>query len=186
MKISHIFTSACTISPRSSAIITASSAPSARRLFIMDPLSIISGVAGVAAAGVALSSALYDLVASISNAPKEMVEIAQGIHDLSTVLRELRRGMRKSRKMLSGRLFRSVSSVMDRIRDIHDKVDQLLDAEGSLARLLWAFRKSKAMKLLAIIESHKSTVQLIAVTITLAVVQREHTEYVLSMLRYVL
>lgn len=40
--------------------------------------------------------------------------------------------------------------------------------------MLWAFRKSKATKLLAKIESHKSTVQLIATTMLLAVEERKY------------
>jgi hypothetical protein len=143
----------------------------------MDPLSIIGSVAGVAAAGAALSSGLYDLIACIKDAPNEIIETAQGIHDLSTVLRELRRILKKARKILKDRLLKAVTSIMERIRHTHNRVDQLLDIDGNLARVLWAFRRSKAAKLLATIESHKSTIQLITATITLAIVQREHKKY---------
>ena len=142
----------------------------------MDPLSIMGGVAGVATAGVAISSALYDLIASIRDAPIEMIEIARGVHDLSTVLRELRRVLKKAYKILRDRLLKAVKSVMDRIRDTQDEVDRLLDVEGGLSRIFWAFRKSRANKLMATIEGHKSTVQLMATTVTLALVQRQQTE----------
>ena len=135
----------------------------------------MGSVAGVATVGVALSSALYDIVAAIRDAPKEMAEIAQGIQELSIVLGELRRVLKKARKLLRDRLLKAVSSAMERIQATHDKVDRVLDVEGGLARVFWAFRRSKATKLLATIESHKSTVQLMATTITLAIVQREHT-----------
>lgn len=79
--------------------------------------------------------------------------------------------------MLRNGLLRAITSVLTRIEDTHDKVDGLLGAEGGLSLVLWAFRKSKATKLLATIESHKSTVQLMATTITLALVQRQHTAY---------
>jgi len=143
----------------------------------MDPLSVASGVAGVAMAGVAISSALFDLVASVRDAPKEMLEMGQSIHDLATVLRELRRVLRRARKMLRSRLLRAVGSVLDRIRDTHDRVDRLLDVEAGLVRIFWAFRRARATKLLATLESHKSTVQLMATTITLALVQRQDAGY---------
>ena len=41
----------------------------------------VGGVAGIATAGVAISSVIYDLIASTHSAPSEMVEIAQAIHD---------------------------------------------------------------------------------------------------------
>ena len=147
----------------------------------MDPLSIAGSVAGVATVGVALSSALYDIIAAIRDAPKEMLQIAQGISDLSTVLRELQRVLKKARTLLRDRLLKAVSSIMCRIRDTHDKIDGLLDVDSGLARILWAFQRSKATKLLATIESQKSTIQLMATTVTLAIVQKENNRYELPL-----
>jgi hypothetical protein len=144
----------------------------------MDPLSVISGVAGVATAGAALSSALFQLIATIRDAPREMIDIAHSIRDLSSVLRELRRILRRGKGLFKDSLFRAVRSATNRIRGIHEDIDELLDPSGGgLARVIWAFRKSKATKLLAQIESHKSTVHLMATTMLLAMEERKYTKY---------
>lgn len=141
----------------------------------MDPFSIISGVAGIATAGSALASTLFDIISSIRDAPREMIDIARGIRELSTILRELRGIFKQGRRLFKDRLFKAIRSATHRIEDVHDEIDDLLDHDGgNMARVLWAFRKSKATKLLAKIESHKSTVQLIATTMLLAVEERKY------------
>lgn len=141
----------------------------------MDPFSIISGVAGITTAGSALASTLFDIISSIRDAPREMIDIARGIRELSTILRELRGILKQGRRLFKDRLFKAIRSATHRIADVHDEIDDLLDHDGgNMARVLWAFRKSKATKLLAKIESHKSTVQLIATTMLLAVEERKY------------
>lgn len=147
----------------------------------MDPLSIISGVTGVATACSALASTLYDFICTIRGAPQEMIDIARGIRELSVVLRELRGILKQGRHIFKNRLYMAITSSTERIADIHDKINGLLDPDGGgLARIMWAFRKSKATKLLASIESHKSTVQLIATLMMLAIEGRKHTRLVSS------
>ena len=142
----------------------------------MDPFSIISGVAGVATAGSALASVLYDFIRSIQDAPREMIEIARTVRELSSVLRELRRILIQGRQHFKERLFRAVRSATRRIKEVHEEIGGLLDHNGGgLSRVLWAFRRSKASKLLAKIETHKSAVQLIATTMLLAIEARRQS-----------
>ena len=141
-----------------------------------DPLSIISGIAGVATAGAALASILYDIIHNIRDAPREMIDIARGVRELSSVLRELRRILKRGTELFKRGLFRSLRSAIHRIKDIHEEIDGLLAATGGrLARIKWVFRKGKATNLLAKIESHKSTVSLFSTTMLLAVEERKHT-----------
>jgi hypothetical protein len=108
-----------------------------------------------------------------------MIDIARGIRELSFVLKELRGVLKKGRKLFKDRLYRSVRSATRRIEDIHEEIDALLDHHGGgLSRVIWQFRKSKATNLLAKIETHKSTVQLIATTMLLAVMERKHSKLV--------
>jgi hypothetical protein len=140
-----------------------------------DPFSIISGVAGIATAGSALASTLFDIISSIRDAPREMIEIARGIRELSTILRELRGIFKQGGRLFKDRLFQAILSATHRIEGVHDKISDLYDNKGgNMARVRWAFRKSKATKLLARIESHKSTVQLIVTTMLLAVEERKY------------
>ena len=143
----------------------------------MDPLSIISGIAGVATAGSALASVLYNIIHNIRDAPREMVDIARGVRELSSILRELRRILKRGTKLFKKSLFRGIVSVTRRIGDIHKDIDGLIsENDGALARLKWVFRKAKATSLLGKIESHKSTVQLLSTIMLLAIQERNHTK----------
>lgn len=142
---------------------------------MMDPLSIISGVVGVATAGSMLSGALFNLISTIHGAPREMTDIARGICDLSLVLRELRWVLREGHAVHRDRLLRAIKSAVRRIRQIHRDVDGLIagdDGPSPVVRILWVFCKSKTAVPLARIESHKSTVHLMVTTMLLAMEQR--------------
>ncbi|KFX93803.1 hypothetical protein O988_06617 [Pseudogymnoascus sp. VKM F-3808] len=106
------------------------------------------------------------------SAPKEMADIARGICDLTLVLRELRWVLREGQAIYRDRLLRAIQSAVRRIRKIHKDINGLIagdDGPSPVVRILWVFRKSKAAVLLARIESHKSTVQLMVTTMLLAV-----------------
>jgi hypothetical protein len=142
----------------------------------MDPFSVISGVAGILTAGSALSSALYDLIRSIQDAPREMVEIAGGISELALLLRELKNTLKAGKELYKPRLLRAIRSTTNRIHHLQSEVHDMIEENGSFSRIAWSFRRPKAKDLLAMIESHKSTLQLMATTMLLALKQRPSLE----------
>ncbi|KAJ3580270.1 hypothetical protein NPX13_g303 [Xylaria arbuscula] len=135
----------------------------------MDPLSVIASIAGVSTAGIALSRAIYDIVSSVRNAPKEASDIARGLCDLSLNLRELRRVLKGGQDICRRSLIKRVASSIKRVSRIQDEIEDLLDITGKGVRLRWLFRKSKIQGLLYAIESHKTGINLILQTMTLAV-----------------
>ncbi|KAI1368164.1 hypothetical protein F5Y08DRAFT_335937 [Xylaria arbuscula] len=135
----------------------------------MDPLSVIASIAGVSTAGIALSRAIYDIVSSVRNAPKEASDIARGLCDLSLNLRELRRVLKAGQDICRRSLIKRVASSIKRVSRIQDEIEDLLDITGKGVRLRWLFRKSKIQGLLYAIESHKTGINLILQTMTLAV-----------------
>jgi len=105
-----------------------------------------------------------------------MLGVVRGTRELSAILRELRRVLKKGQHIFRRRLYKSIRSATNRIGDLHSEIHSLLEHDsGKIARVNWAFRKSKATRLLARIESHKSTVQLIATTMLLAIAERKHS-----------
>ncbi|KAI8628741.1 hypothetical protein F5Y19DRAFT_112493 [Xylariaceae sp. FL1651] len=135
----------------------------------MDPLSIIASIAGVSTAGVSLSRAIYDVISTVRNAPKEITDIARGLSDLSFILRELRRVLKDGKDIYRRKLIRRVGSAVRRVGRVQDEIGRLLDGSGGLAKLKWIFRKSKTMALLYTIESHKTGINMILHTMMLAV-----------------
>ncbi|KAK4451044.1 hypothetical protein QBC34DRAFT_402054 [Podospora aff. communis PSN243] len=140
----------------------------------MDPLSIIGSVAGVATAGVSLVSVLFETVETYRNAPKEIGTIARGIQDLSLVLDQLVQVLSDGSDMHTRRLRKSVLATVKRIDDVHDEVWDLVErGDSSFGRVKWTlFLKGKMRDLVARIEAHKSTVQLVCTTLLLAMQQR--------------
>ncbi|KAH8885729.1 hypothetical protein GQ53DRAFT_828749 [Thozetella sp. PMI_491] len=146
----------------------------------MDPLSaigLLSGLAGIASAGASLSKALYDVASTIRGAPKEMEAVAQGIHDLSVVLDQMRRVLKEGKRMHKRRLRKGIHGVLCRIEDIHFEIRDMLSTESRLGRLKWVFRKPRIAYLMTRIESHKNTVSLMMQTMLIAIEQRRQDRH---------
>ncbi|KAI1345859.1 hypothetical protein F5Y01DRAFT_299400 [Xylaria sp. FL0043] len=140
----------------------------------MDPLSVIASIAGVSAAGISLSRAIYDVISTIRNAPKEISDIARGLCDLSFILRELRRVLKDGQDIYRKRLIRHVASAIKRVGQVQSEIEELLDIRGGGGtKLRWVFRKSKVTELLYTIESHKTGINMILQTMMLAVQLRQ-------------
>ncbi|KAH8888070.1 hypothetical protein GQ53DRAFT_843805 [Thozetella sp. PMI_491] len=141
----------------------------------MDPLSLMASVAGVAQAGISLSSALFDLISALRSAPQDMAEMARGVSDLSLVLDHLTSVLGEGRQIYRRKLLGALESAIQRIDGVHDEIWKLVDAgTGNMARVRWVFRRSKTAKLLFKIEAHKSTLQIMTTTLLLAVEQRKY------------
>ncbi|KAI0968673.1 hypothetical protein F4678DRAFT_442456 [Xylaria arbuscula] len=135
----------------------------------MDPLSVIASLAGISTAGIALSRAIYDAISSIRNAPKEVSTIAKGLCDLSVIFGELRRVLKDGENVYRRKLIRRVASAIRRVGRVQSEIKELLHGTGTLPKLKWAFRKSKAQELLYAIESYKTGINIILQTMVLAV-----------------
>ena len=143
----------------------------------MDPLSIIAGVTGIAAAGAQLANALFDMISTYRNAPIEITSIARGIQDLSVVLDRLIDVLEDGQKLHTQLLRQSVASAVGQIDDVHVEVWDFIDrGESGFGRIKWAIRKNKIKDLMSKIEAHKSTIQLVCTTLLLAVQQTKISE----------
>ncbi|KAI1125084.1 hypothetical protein F5Y10DRAFT_284511 [Nemania abortiva] len=136
---------------------------------LMDPLSVIASITGIATAGISLSRALYDAISTLRNAPKEVSQIARGLYELSSTFRELQRVLKDGRDVYRRKLIRRVASAIKRVGRVQREIQDLLDGSGALAKLRWVFRKAKTMELLYAIESHKTAISVILQTMMLAV-----------------
>ncbi|KAI1069248.1 hypothetical protein LB507_008608 [Fusarium sp. FIESC RH6] len=142
----------------------------------MDPLSIVAILAGifkVVKTGTSLSKDLHRFYASIQNAPREILDIAARISDLSFILGELHEFLEKNKDLCKRRLLNIINSTMSRVSDIHKDLKGLMDGHATLQRLLWLYNKPEVQYKLSVIESHKSGIQLIQNTLLLAALTRK-------------
>jgi hypothetical protein len=144
----------------------------------MDPLSIIASIAGIATAGTALSKAIYELISSSRGAAREMADMARTIADLSIVLGELRRVLKSAAELCSRRYLRRIKSAMRRIAKIHDEIHDILDGIQGFASVKWRFKRSELQAKLALIEGHKTGINLMLNILLLAIATREQSEWV--------
>ncbi|KAJ2996078.1 hypothetical protein NUW58_g1090 [Xylaria curta] len=132
----------------------------------MDSASVIASLARISTVGITLSRAISDVVSSVRNAPKEVSSIAKALFDLSFILKELRMVLKDSQNIYRRKLIRRITSSIKRVGRIQGEIEGLLD---STAKPKWIFKKPSVMKLLYVIESHKTGINVILQTIMLAV-----------------
>ncbi|RFN48803.1 hypothetical protein FIE12Z_6858 [Fusarium flagelliforme] len=145
----------------------------------MDPISIAAILAGiwqVVKTGTSLSKDIHRFVASIQNAPREILDIAARISDLSFILGELHGFLENNKDLCKRRLLKIINSTMGRISKIHNDLKSLMDGHTAVKRLLWVYNKPEVQYKLSVIESHKSGIQLIQNTLLLAALTRKESK----------
>lgn len=65
-----------------------------------------------------------------------MSDIAAGVRELSSILRELRKILKNGTRMFSSSLFRSIHSATKRIRALHDEIHELVSSRDSFQDLV--------------------------------------------------
>lgn len=139
----------------------------------MDPLSVISGIAGISTAGATLVSSLYTLVQTVRHAPRHMREVAKEMASLTCTLEHLHEIISDGHAIASRRYFHGIMSVVSSIRKTQDEILDMIEDQSIIRRLKW----SKAKSLLADIHTHKSTVSMQVVILTLGIVKKDATQY---------
>lgn len=137
-----------------------------------EPLPVLASIAGGATAGLAISSALYDMAQRIKRAPKEVSEMAKGLSLLSLILRHLRKAMQDNQEICQDNLIKDIKGLLKRIRKLYQEVKNLTeDGSSSLVELKSYFKSPETKVLMSKIESFKSILNLILATVQLAALQ---------------
>ena len=139
----------------------------------MDPLSVISGIAGISTAGATLVSSLYTLVQTVRHAPRHMREVAKEMASLTCTLEHLHEIISDGHAIASRRYFHGIMSVVSSIRKTQDEILDMIETRSIMKRVRWINAKS----LLAEIQTHKSTVSMQVVILTLGIIKKDATQY---------
>jgi hypothetical protein len=130
-----------------------------------DPLSIIASAITVAGTAAQLSLTLFKVGQTIRHAPEEISEIALEISSLSNSLNVLVDELQACQHLCRPKLFQEMHSVSQRFKKIEDQlIDLTSDRDGKISRMKWFFDSSKAKSLLKKVESVKSALTLMLVT----------------------
>ena len=138
-----------------------------------DPFSIAAGAVGIVAAGVQLSSSLYDICEKISTAQNDIENIAGDLSFFVIIVDELSKIFKSPKKVYSPELETSVRKIIERCRTIFKQIKRMIGKTADVpklqlkAKVAWVFRESKVRETRANLDSLKSTLGLILQTLRL-------------------
>ncbi|KAG9189626.1 hypothetical protein G6011_06494 [Alternaria panax] len=121
-----------------------------------DPLSIIASAITVGASAAQLSLALFSVVQTLRNAPREIAEIAEEISLLAESLQTLADIIRAHQNLCKPALFKNTDAIILRCKQVDAEIKKLIDTPQKLAGLKWLINKPKAKGLLKKVEGIKT------------------------------
>lgn len=142
----------------------------------MDPLSIISGVAGIASAGTALVSSLYTLVKTVRNAPREMRDVAKEMTSLTSALEYLVEIISDGHSIATRQYLSGIKSVLGSIESTQNEIMDMIVDRSILSR--WKWRRAKS--LLEDVRAHQNMVSMQVAILNLGMLKKNFGRYVYS------
>ncbi|KAF1838994.1 hypothetical protein BDW02DRAFT_644118 [Decorospora gaudefroyi] len=139
----------------------------------MDPLSIITGIAGIAAASAQLGVSVHAFSDKFKNAPVQMREIASNMTLLSSILQTLSTILEQGKGVYKPQVLTDTGSIMQRMKKIQDEVRKIVSSRGLRARVKWALSCGAVTELLDKIEALKSSLNLVINMIQLGIAFEE-------------
>lgn len=134
-----------------------------------DPLSIVSGVVGIAAAGAQLATVIYDMSGRFAGAHKEMMAIADNLLFLSGIMEDLAAVLKKGQRIYKPHVLEKTQTIQARFQAVQQKIEKIVKKyRGLRGRAMWCLNYNKAQELLNDLEALKSSLNLVLWTIHLA------------------
>ena len=147
----------------------------------MAELSAIASIVGIVGAGAQLSIALFNLAEVVGSAGSEIRLLGTEISLFCSVLKQLEKTLTKARSCrYSMSAIETTQEILDRCRDVFKSIETAIDGLSKpkgqslepsvdlLARMKWAFARSKVQMQRATLESCKITLHLMLATLEFA------------------
>jgi hypothetical protein len=137
-----------------------------------DPLTIITGIVGIAAASAQLRASVHAFSDKFKNAPVQMHDFATNMTLLSSILRNLGNILKQGKGVYKPQILTDTQSVIERLKKVQEEVQKILSKSDFRARVKGALSSGAVTELLERIEALKSSLTLIINTIQLAMAFR--------------
>ena len=143
----------------------------------MDPLSVAASIAGVAAMGVRLSHAMYDLISTFyADEQEEMSGTANDLSLLAMALKELEGILRSNSRVYRPRMVRVTNEILNNCEQIFQSISKYVfvspqdtrSSEQFEREIRWYFQRHRVKPLQAGIESMRSTLDVLLHVVHLA------------------
>ena len=141
-----------------------------------DPVTIISTAAGITAACVKLSCALYNICDNIASSQDQIEELAGDLTDFASIVKELSKLLERPKRVYSDTLSSSLLEILEKCKSQFQKVRRMIGKTESetvsvirfKSRVAWVFREAKVRALMARLDSTKLTLLVMLQTLKLA------------------
>jgi hypothetical protein len=144
-----------------------------------DPLSIIAGIAGIAAASIQLANSIHRICEKMKHAPQEIQQVASNITSLTLILEDVADIIKiaKEKSVYKPRVLHETKSILGRFERVQAEVRKIVDAQRSSirGRFRWLFKASRIAELLMEMEGLKSGLQLIISIVHFAMERKTST-----------
>lgn len=138
-----------------------------------DPLSIIAGIAGIAAVSAQLANSMYIMSDKLLQAPALIQDLVSNMSLFSGILENLADILDRGKGIYQPRVLQAADDITQRMKAIHVEVKKIAKRQrGFRARMGWVFNSSKVAELLDRMEALKSAMNLVLWTIQLAMSQK--------------
>lgn len=147
-----------------------------------DPLSLMASLIAVATAGYQVADTLYKLADAIGNANEEILSIGKEIRAFSRVLDDLRDFLDDAKELISKNALENANVMVADCKYVFAKIERMLGFCNAGPRmnfwhaLQWSFRREKVKPMCARLESFKSTLALLLMTLKLAKCKKDIVE----------
>ncbi|KAJ4311238.1 hypothetical protein N0V94_008045 [Neodidymelliopsis sp. IMI 364377] len=139
-----------------------------------DPLSVIAGIVGIAAASAHLANTVHDFGDRFNNARSQMHEVGSETAHLSSILANLAVILEQGHGKYKVQVLTDTKSIIERIERVQDDIRKMIRRNsGFRARVGWALSPGKIAELLNRIEALKSSLSIVLATVQLAVAHSE-------------
>lgn len=143
-------------------------------LEMADPLSIIAGIVGIAAASAHLANTVHDFGDRFNNARSQMHNVGSEMSQLSGILKNLAIILEQGRGKYKLQVLTDTKSIIERVEKVQKEIRRMVKKNsGFRARVRWALSSGKIAELLDRIEALKSSLSIVIATVQLAVALSE-------------
>ncbi|KAF1833788.1 hypothetical protein BDW02DRAFT_499724 [Decorospora gaudefroyi] len=129
-------------------------------IHMAEVVGIIASALTVGECAAQLSLALFSVVQTLRNAPKEIADIAEEISLLAESLQTLADIIGAHQNLCKPALFKNTHDIILRYKQFDTEIKKLIDTPGKLAGLKWFINKPKAKGLLKKVEGIKTALVL--------------------------
>ena len=133
----------------------------------MAEIGLAASIVSVAAFGVSVAARLYETTDNVRNANQQIRDLAKHVTHFTTVLKHMGEVLETQKANCSKEVLRDIRKIKHSCKRTFKDIESTMDTKH-FRRVMWLFKRSKAMELEARLDSQQSMLQCIIHTLTVS------------------